>query len=92
MTGLRHAGSNRIRLTRADRTFFTVTYAVMILLVAITAYPLLYILACSFSSRMAILSGKVVIFPVEFSVEGYQKVFEYSDVLTGYLNTFFYTI
>ena len=92
MTGLRHAGSNRIKLTRADRTFFTVTYLVMILLVAITAYPLLYILACSFSSRMAILSGKVVIFPVELSVEGYQKVFEYSDVLTGYLNTFFYTI
>lgn len=84
--------SSRIKLTRADRTFFTVTFAVMIFLTAITAYPLIYILACSFSSRMAILSGKVVLFPVDLSVEGYLKVFEYSDVLTGYINTFYYTI
>lgn len=83
---------NHIKLTRSDKVFFTTTYVLMVLLMVITAYPLLYILACSFSSRTAILSGKVVIIPVDFSIEGYQKVFEYNDVLTGYLNTFFYTI
>lgn len=83
---------NHIKLTHSDKVFFTTTYVLMVLLMVITAYPLLYILACSFSSRTAILSGKVVIIPVDFSIEGYQKVFEYNDVLTGYLNTFFYTI
>jgi putative aldouronate transport system permease protein len=82
----------RIHLTASDRVFFSITYVVMALLTLITVYPLLYILACSFSDRMAILSGKVVLFPVNFSVEGYLKVLEYDDVLTGYLNTFFYTV
>lgn len=81
----------RIRLTRSDRAFSIITTVVMVLLTAITAYPMLYILACSFSGRMAILTGKVVFFPVDFSTEGYQKVFENRDVLTGYANTFFYT-
>ena len=84
--------STRIRLSSADRTFYAINYTVMAILIAVTAYPLLYILACSFSDRMAILASKVVIFPVNFSVEGYIKVFENPDVYTGYVNTIFYTV
>ena len=82
----------RIKLTPSDRRFYTITYIIMALLIAITAYPLLYILACSFSSRQAILSGKVIIWPIDISLEGYTKVFEYADVGVGYKNTIIYTV
>ena len=89
--GLNRTARTRIRLPVTERVFYAIVYTVMILLTLIAAYPLWYILACSFSSRMAILSGKVVFWPVDFSLEGYVKVFEYKDVLTGYGNTIFYT-
>jgi multiple sugar transport system permease protein/putative aldouronate transport system permease protein len=56
------------------------------------AYPLIYILSASFSSGSAVTMGKVWLLPVEFSIEGYQKVFSYEKVFTGYKNTLFYTI
>ena len=37
-------------------------------------------------------SGKVVLFPVDFSLEGYQAVFKNSDIWMGYLNSAFYTV
>lgn len=81
-----------IRHSRQDTVFYTVVYAVIFFLLLVVSYPLILILSSSFSDRMAVLAGKVVLFPVGFSLEGYRKVFEEPDVLTGYANTAFYTV
>lgn len=54
-------------------------------------YPLVYVIAASFSSANAIHTGKVWVWPVEFTLESYVKVFERKELLVAYGNTFFYT-
>jgi len=84
--------SHAIRNSRSDSVFYFFVYAVLIFLTIIVLYPLIYILSSSFSSSHAVSSGKVVLFPVEFSIDGYKRVFAYSRVWTGYKNTIIYTL
>ena len=84
--------SNKTALSRQDKLFYGITVFIMLLLLLITGYPMIYILSSSFSSRQAVLSGKVFLLPVDFSLEGYEAVFQNRDILIGYRNTLFYTI
>ena len=63
----------------------------MTFLLIIVAYPLIYIISASFSSPSSVASGRVVLWPVDFGLEGYKAVFRNKDIVGGYLNTFFYT-
>ena len=81
----------RIRHSKDDKVFFAVSYFIVILLTLLVLYPLIYILSCSFSSPEAVSSGRVVLWPVEPSVAGYQRVFNNARVWTGYKNTLVYT-
>lgn len=38
------------------------------------------------------LAGKVVFFPVGFSLEGYNRIFSNDRVLTGFFNSILYTV
>lgn len=83
--------NNKIALCRSDRIMRDVVVAVMVLLVVVILYPLIYIVSSSFSSGQAVTSGKVILWPVDFSLNGYKLVFSYPAVWTGYLNTIVYT-
>ena len=83
---------NAIRMPTSDRVFILIIDALMFLLAFVTLYPLIYVLSSSFSAPEAILSGKVMLLPVDFSLEGYKRVFSYPAVMTGYLNTLIYTV
>ena len=82
---------NKVHLSRDDRIFYGVSHFIVIFLTLIVLYPLIYILSCSFSSANAVSTGQVVLWPVDLSVMGYQKVFENARVWTGYRNTILYT-
>lgn len=82
----------RNRMSRGDRRFYTIVNIILIFLTIIVLYPLLYILASSFSSASAVSEGRVFLWPVDFSLEGYKRVFEYRRVWIGYRNTIFYTL
>lgn len=86
------SAANRRRISSGDRRFYTIVHIILIFLTMIVLYPLLYILASSFSSASAVSQGKVFIWPVDFSLAGYKRVFEYERVWVGYRNTIFYTI
>lgn len=76
----------------ADRAFDIFNYCFITIMVALVTYPLLYIVSSSFSSTEAVMSGKVWLYPVDFSLEGYKTIFNYSLIWTGYLNTIIYTV
>lgn len=80
------------RLSKRDKVFYALINALMAVVTVIVLYPLIYILSSSFSSPAAVSAGKVVLFPVDLSVRGYQEVLEYRPVYTGYANTLFYTV
>lgn len=82
---------NAVQRSRDDKLFYSIGYAFVILLTLIVLYPLIFIVSASFSSANAVSSGRVVLFPVEPSIMGYQRVFENERVWTGYANTILYT-
>ncbi|MGI5900586.1 MAG: carbohydrate ABC transporter permease [Christensenellales bacterium] len=81
----------RTRLSSGDRLYYIFAYTYIILLTLGVLYPLIYVVSASFSSPGAVSTGKVILWPVEPSLEGYRAVFRNPNVLTGYRNTIFYT-
>lgn len=84
--------TNKIRAPREDIIYYWVTGILLVLCSLTILYPLVYIVSASFSSAHAIITGKVVLFPVELSVDGYRSVLTYNGILRSYLNSFAYTL
>ncbi|MBP5231733.1 MAG: carbohydrate ABC transporter permease [Clostridia bacterium] len=78
--------SNRM----SDRTFDVILTVIATIWLIIVAYPVIYIVSSSFSSGNAVASGRVVLWPVELSVTGYELVFKYRMIWVGYANTILY--
>ncbi|MDU4694342.1 MULTISPECIES: carbohydrate ABC transporter permease [Paenibacillus] len=81
----------RIKESAGDRIFIGVIYVILTLLVIVVLYPLVYIISSSISSPAAVTSGRVWLWPVEISFKGFEELFRRGEVMTGYLNSIFYT-
>ena len=92
MINMKSAKGRAIKHATSDRIYYAVAYTIIALLTLCVLYPLIYILSSSFSSARAVSSGKVLLWPVEFSLDGYNQVFAYKRVWVGYRNTIFYTV
>jgi putative aldouronate transport system permease protein len=77
---------------RGDRLFYSINGAIVTIVMLLVIYPLIYIVSSSFSSPNAVISGQVWLLPIGFSLEGYKTVFRNSLILSGYANSFFYTV
>ena len=55
-------------------------------------YPVYFVIVASVSNATAVNSGRLLLWPNGFHTSGYQYVLSDSRILTGYLNTFIYTI
>ena len=75
-----------------DKVFYITVTVILSFFFLIVLYPCIYVISASFSSGTAVQSGKVVLFPVDFSLEGYKTVFNTSTVWTGFRNSLFYTL
>lgn len=84
--------ARKIKRSGADRRLEIILCICMVILGLIMLYPLLIVFSTSFSSPSAVMSGKVWLFPVDFSLEGYKAVFRTNDVLIGYRNSLIYMV
>ena len=82
----------KIQETRGDKILLAFTDVMLVLVMIIVGYPVLYVISCSFSSNKALTAGRVLAFPVDFSLASYKFVFQYDIVWRGYRNTLFYTV
>ena len=82
----------RIRESLGDRIFVGVVYFFLAIVLLIVLYPLVYVVSSSFSSPTAVSSGRVWLWPVDFSLKGYQVAFSNPQIVTGYANSLYYTI
>lgn len=80
----------RMARTRADKIFDGVMMALSAFSCLVVLYPLIYIISASFSDPYAVAGGKVWLFPVDFSLAGYEFIFQYKYIWSGYANTVFY--
>lgn len=81
-----------IRLGRDDKILYGIIFVIMALWLIAVCYPLLFVLSCSFSSGKAITNGKVLLFPVEPTIDGYKIILQYKQVWVGYANTLIITV
>jgi putative aldouronate transport system permease protein len=82
----------RIRESRGDRMVLSGIYVVLTLILVIILFPLVYVLAASFSSGTAVIDGKVWLWPVDPTFAGYLAVFDYPAIWQSYLNSVIYTV
>jgi multiple sugar transport system permease protein/putative aldouronate transport system permease protein len=80
------------RDTGADRAFTITNYVVLFLFLLAVAYPLIYVVSASLSDPRDVIAGRMWLWPVNFTLDGYRAVFENSRILTGFKNSAFYTI
>ena len=92
MTALAAKRKTRIRETRQDRVFNAVNLIFWIIVLFIVLYPMWLILIASVSDPDAVLQAKVLTWPVDFSLMGYEAVFQYSELWGSDLNSIFYTV
>ena len=90
MQAIRHHANSR--KTKADRIFDAVNLAFWIVVLLLTLYPLWLIIIASLSDPDAVLSGKVLFWPVDVSLIGYEAVFRHKVLWQSYANALYYTL
>lgn len=81
----------RIKDPLVDRFFMIGVYILLTTFLLAVLLPLLYIVASSFSSPLAVSSGQVTFWPVDFTLEGYERALGDPQIMTGFLNSLIYT-
>lgn len=82
----------RMRDSAGDRVFYVINYTILVGFTLLVLYPLVYVLSASFSDPAAIASNRVYLWPVGFSLEAYQTVWESPNLLRGFGNAVLYTV
>ncbi|MDD4011914.1 MAG: carbohydrate ABC transporter permease [Sphaerochaetaceae bacterium] len=81
-----------VKHSPGDKVYYAISYIIVILLLLVVVYPLIFIVSASLSSASAVSTGRVFLWPVEFSTLSYEAVFAYKDVFIGYKNSIIYTL
>lgn len=82
-------GVNR---SRADKAFDVMDYVLLTVAFLVVAYPLYFVLIASLSDPIAVYEGRVILYPIKPTLEGYARIFSYESLFTGYKNTLIYTL
>ncbi|MDU6855969.1 MAG: carbohydrate ABC transporter permease [Clostridiales bacterium] len=83
---------SKINETRQDKIFNVINMTILWIVLILVAYPLIYVLSASFSNPQAVSSGKVWLWPVDFTLRGYEVVFQHPDIVRGFLNAIYITV
>ena len=83
---------SRIRERGGDRIFGLVNGCLLILIFFITLYPIIYVLSASISAPEAVNSGRMWLWPIDPSLDGYDYILKYRDLWISYANTLLYTV
>jgi putative aldouronate transport system permease protein len=81
-----------IKVSKSYRLFQIINVTILLVIIAATLYPFLYVVATSFSSEAFVRSGKVSVFPLGFTTVTYKEVIAEKHFWMGYKNTIIYTL
>ena len=77
---------------RGNKIFYTLSGLGLLAFLIIVLYPILFVVAASFSSGEAVSAGKVFLWPVDFSLDGYKTGFNNRNIWMGFCNSILYTV
>ena len=75
-----------------DKALDVIIWVLVLLAVAVTLYPFLYVLSVSISDGAAVARGDVELLPKGFSLDAFGMVTRYKQLWVSYGNTLFYTL
>lgn len=75
-----------------DKLFDFLSSLFLVTLVIIVFYPLYFVVIASVSAPQYVNTGTPLLYPRGFDMSGYKMVFQDQRILTGYINTIFYTV
>lgn len=78
--------------TPGDKFFVIGMYIFLGFCLLIVLLPIIYIVSASFSDPNAVIRNEVWLWPVDFTLRGYEAVFNNKNILTGFANSFYYLI
>ena len=85
--------TNKINSRSWDDILYTwITRIFLVIMVAVTLYPVYFVVVASFSDPVYVNNGTFLIFPKGFTLKGYTEVFKDERIWTGYANTILYTV
>ncbi|EET58606.1 ABC transporter, permease protein [Marvinbryantia formatexigens DSM 14469] len=84
--------NSKIKVSTGYRVFQVINTIIMILVVFVTLYPFIYLVAQSFSSDTAVAAGGVTFFPVGFTTATYKYLLSDSRFFRYYGNTIIYSV
>jgi putative aldouronate transport system permease protein len=82
----------RLAMKREDMAFSFMVYVLLTFVLIIIAFPLIYLVSASLSSPQAVISGRVWLLPVDFTIKGYEAIFKDSSIIRGFLNSLYITV
>lgn len=82
--------SKKMKRSLGDKVFDAVNVLLMILILVIILYPVLNVIAISFSGAENVAKADVTIFPKGFNLEAYAYILKDEAVWRGYLNSILY--
>lgn len=81
---------NKIKLSKGDKIFSVVVYAIVIAVTLITLYPMLYVVMASFSSSNRLMAHSGLLWlPLDANLKAYKAIIEFPKVWMGLKNTAF---
>ncbi len=83
---------NGISRSRADKAFDIMDYVLLTIAFLLVAYPLYFVIIASVSDPIAVYEGRVILYPIKPTLEGYARFFSYDSLFIGYKNTIIYTL
>ncbi|WP_342562317.1 carbohydrate ABC transporter permease [Paenibacillus sp. FSL R7-0345] len=83
---------NRIRTSRGDRVFEICNFIFMILLMIVTLYPFINILAVSLNDAQDSIRGGIYLFPRALTLDNYQYVFKEATIFHATLISILRTV
>ncbi|MGL4737525.1 MAG: carbohydrate ABC transporter permease [Cellulosilyticaceae bacterium] len=86
------ARKKRMNESRRDKIFMVINAMILWSVLILVAYPLIYVVSASFSNPQAVSSGKVWLWPVDFTLRGYEVVFKHPDIMRGFVNAIYITV
>lgn len=82
----------KIKRTSKDIVFDIFLYGITGLMILVALYPMYFILIASISNPADVSAGNIVFYPKGVTFKGYAKLFEYTQLWTGYRQTIIYAV
>lgn len=76
----------------SDKAFERINFIFVLMITLIIVYPLIFVISASISDPHAVNTGKVWLWPVDVTFDGFIRVFQNKAIWIGYKNTIIYTL